>query len=310
MHDALTATPIPATKDDSLAANINALIEKVKGGKSDALRAYLAAIATLRSYSFGNVLEIVSQRPNATRVAGYGTWKKLGRQVRKGAKGIRIYAPMIGTKKQAADSACEVTATDCEKRLYGFKAVYVFDLADTDGDPLPMLSATATGDAAEHLQRMLEYSRKIRIPVTFDATIAPALGLSHGGRITLLPGMSDAETAATLCHELAHESLHKSERRKETTKTVRETEAEAVAFVVCTHLGITCLDASADYVQLYDGDAATLTESFKLIHQAAKDILDGLAPLQASADDPERGLVLPMPASPGQGTTYEMPLAA
>jgi len=157
MHDAITATPIPATKDDSLAANINALIEKVKGGKSDVLRAYLAAIATLRSYSFGNVLEIVSQRPNATRVAGYGTGKKLGRQVRKGAKGIRIYAPMIGTKKQTADSACEGTATEGEKRLYGFKAVYVFDLADTDGDPLPTLSATATGDAAEHLERMLEY---------------------------------------------------------------------------------------------------------------------------------------------------------
>jgi hypothetical protein len=310
MHDTCLASPAPATKDDSLAANINTLIEKVNSGKSDALRTYLAAMARLTSYSFGNVLEIVSQRPNATRVAGYGTWKKLGRQVMKGAKGIRIYAPMIGVKKQTAESIKDGSASEGEKRLYGFKAVYVFDLADTDGDPLPSLSATATGDAAEHLERMLDYTRTIGIPVTFDASIAPAYGLSHGGRITLLPGMSEAETASTLAHEIAHELLHRGERRAQTTKTIRETEAEAVAFVVCSHLGITCLDAAADYVQLYNGDAATLTESFKFIHQAAKEIIDGLAVLQNRTDDPVEELVLPMPASPTPATTYEMPLAA
>ena len=82
----------------------------------------------------------------------------------------------------------------------------------------------------------------------FKESIAPALGMSYGGRIAILPGQGAAEEFSTLVHELAHEMLHKAERRTATTKTVRETEAEAIAFVVGSTIGLSTGRASADYV--------------------------------------------------------------
>src|SRR5438067_6043489 len=115
---------------------------------------------------------------------------------------------------------------------------------------------------------MLRYSDKI----------APAKGLSSGGRITLLTGMQPAEEFSTLVHELAHEMLHRSERRTLTTKQVRETEAEAVAFVVCQSLGLETGSASADYIQLWNGSAKLLQESLEVVRHTAAVILGGIAP--------------------------------
>ena len=95
----------------------------------------------------------------------------------------------------------------------------------------------------------------------FKESIAPALGMSYGGKIALLPGQVSAEEFFTLVHELAHEMLHKAERRTATTKTVRETEAEAIAFVVGKTIGLDTGRASADYIHLYHGNAHSLTES-------------------------------------------------
>ena len=84
------------------------------------------------------------------------------------------------------------------------------------------------------------------------------MGVSYGGKIVLLPGQSKAEEFSTLVHELAHEMLHKADRRTTTTKTVRETEAEAIAFVVGKAVGLQTGTASADYIQLYHGNASLL----------------------------------------------------
>ena len=97
--------------------------------------------------------------------------------------------------------------------------------------------------------------------MSYNDRIAPALGMSYGGRIAILPGQSKAEEFSTLVHETAHEMLHKAERRTATTKTVRETEAEAVAFVVGKAVGLVNGTASADYIHLYHGNASLLAES-------------------------------------------------
>jgi hypothetical protein len=100
--------------------------------------------------------------------------------------------------------------------------------------------------------------------------------MSYGGKIVLLPGQSPAESFSTLVHEVAHEMLHKAERRTATTKVVRETEAEAIAFVVGRTIGLDTGRASADYIHLYHGNAALLTESLEVIQKAAAVILSAL----------------------------------
>ena len=126
------------------------------------------------------------------------------------------------------------------------------------------------------------------IALEFKESIAPALGVSYGGKIALLPGQSSAEEFSTLVHELAHEMLHKAERRTATTKTVRETEAEAVAFVVGKTIGLENGRASADYIHLYHGNAALLTESLEVIQKTSALILAAIEnPAAETAEEQE-----------------------
>ena len=122
----------------------------------------------------------------------------------------------------------------------------------------------------------MEFINTQGIELEFDESIAPAMGVSYGGRIALLPGQSKAEEFSTLVHELAHEMLHKAERRAAGTKVVRETEAEAIAFVVSKAVGLEVGTASADYIHLYNGNASLLAESLEVIQQASSVILSVL----------------------------------
>ena len=94
----------------------------------------------------------------------------------------------------------------------------------------------------------------------------------------ILPELEESETFSTLIHELAHEMLHKAERRTMTTQAVRETEAEAVAFVVCHALGLETGTGSADYIQLYHGDANLLKESLEVVQRTSNVILGAISP--------------------------------
>ena len=111
------------------------LIRQVEAGKSETLTAYLGAMARFHKYSFGNILAIARQRPAATRVAGFGTWKEMGRFVKKGEKGIQILAPMIGYRRRR-DAAEQEANTNQDAKpapmLIGFRAVYVFERLSRD----------------------------------------------------------------------------------------------------------------------------------------------------------------------------------
>ena len=227
------------------------LMNMIEQGHSEALARYLGAMSRFHRYSFHNCLLIYTQRPTATRVAGFHGWRKLARFVRKGEKGIQILAPMVF--KTAADAI----ASDSQepRTCLRFKAAYVFDLSQTDGDPLPCLTSVA-GDPQEHLSRLKALVTANAITLDYCDTIHPALGCSSGGAITLLPGLSPAEEFSVLTHELAHEMLHQGAARAATTRTVRELEAEAVAFVVSQAVGLETGTAASDYIQLYSGDRA------------------------------------------------------
>jgi antirestriction protein ArdC len=251
---------------------VDYLIQQLEAGKSETLTAYLGAMARFHSYSFGNILQIARQRPSATRVAGIRAWNELGRFVRKGEKGIQILAPIIGHRRKR-DAAVQEQDTKSAPMLIGFRAVYVFDLSQTEGADLPEFAHNITGEVGEYRDRMIAFLAQQNIKLEFNEKIAPALGVSYGGKIALLPGQSKAEEFTTLVHETAHELLHKAERRTMTTATVRETEAEAVAFIVGQSVGLEMGTASSDYIQMYAGNAALLAESLEVIQRTSAMIL-------------------------------------
>ena len=267
----------PSTKQELIAANIKLLIEQLEAGKSDALTHYLTAMSRFHNYSFGNVLEIARQMPTATRVAGFWAWKNIGRSVNAGAKGIRILAPIVGVRRKKQEEAEKDITKQNERVLLGFRNAYVFDISQTNGVDLPTMHEVS-GDPGENIARLAAFLKAQGIQLVYNEKIAPALGLSRNGRIDLLPGQSKAEEFSTLVHETAHEMMHKAERRTATTKTVRELEAESVAFVVGKAIGLINGTASADYIQLYQGNASLLAESLEVIQQTANVILAALEP--------------------------------
>jgi len=266
---------------------VDYLIQQLEAGKSETLTAYLNAMARFHSYSFGNILQIARQRPTATRVAGIRTWNEIGRFVKKGEKGIQILAPMTGFRRGKNDSSESEREPETKPQpiLIGFRAVYVFDVTQTEGADLPEFEHTISGEVGDHRDRLIDFLAQQNIALEFNEKIAPALGVSYGGKIALLPGQSKAEEFVSLVHETGHELLHKAERRTMTTQTVRETEAEAVAFIVGQAVGLEMGRASSDYIQMYAGNAALLAESLEVIQRTASTILRAIRTEEPAATE-------------------------
>lgn len=257
---------------------IEQLSQGLESGHSEGLREYLGAMARFHRYSLNNVMLIASQRPDATHVAGFQTWKRLSRFVKKSEKGILILAPIIRKKAENNDE----TEPDESSVAVGFRAAYVFDISQTDGQPLPEI-ASVNGDPLGYRERLVKFIADQAIALVYSKEIAPARGTSEGRKITLLPGQSPAEEFATLTHEVAHEIMHRDQRRSSTTKRIRETEAEAVAFVVCSAIGLEAGSAAQDYIGLYGGDAKLLSESLEYVQRAATQILNAIGADDLSA---------------------------
>ena len=250
---------------------IEQLVAALNQGRSETLTQYLAAIGKFHRYSLRNVMLIASQKPTATHIAGLNGWHKFGRFVKKGEKGILILAPILRRKNESAKQ----DETDESSTTVGFRAAFVFDVSQTDGQELPTIGSVS-GDPREYRERLAKLVAEQGIALEYSEEIAPARGTSAGGKITLLPGQSPAEEFATLAHELAHEMMHRDERRSSTSKRTRETEAEAVAFVVCHAIGLETSSASQDYIQIYDGDAKLLRASLEHIQKSANQILNAI----------------------------------
>ena len=203
-----------------------------------------------------------------------------------GRKRIQILAPMIGYRQKKDDAEQDRDASaKTQPTLIGFRAVYVFDVSQTEGEDLPEFEHNITGEVGAHRDRLIAFLAQQNIALEFSEKIAPALGVSYGGKIALLPGQSKAEEFTTLVHETAHELLHKAERRTMTTATVRETEAEAVAFIVGQSVGLDMGTASSDYIQMYAGNAALLAESLEVIQRTSAVILAAIQPEEPAQEN-------------------------
>jgi hypothetical protein len=179
------------------------LIQQLEHGHSETLTAYLTAMSRFHNYSFGNILEIARQKPDATHVAGLYTWNQFGRRVKKGEKGIRILAPILGAKRKLQEEAEKDLTRQNGAVLVGFRAAYVFDISQTEGKELPEHSRVS-GDAGTNRDRLIDFINAQSIELEFNESIAPAMGMSYGGKIVLLPGQSKAEEFSCLVHELSH----------------------------------------------------------------------------------------------------------
>lgn len=267
-------------RDEALKMSDQALQEladALKQGKSETLVKYLDFCSSFHRYSFGNCMLIVMQFPNASMVAGFGRWKDLGRFVKKGEKGIAIFAPIVGRAKKSKNDANEGEEPENReaRSLRGFRVVHVFDVSQTEGAELPDLQQI-DGDPGDNIERLERLVESNGIALSYEADLEGALGLSKGGMISVLENLPKAQTFSVLVHEFAHEMLHRGDRRSETTRAIRETEAEAVAYIVCRAVGLPSNGSSADYIQLWSGDLPMLAQSLELIRDVSANIITEL----------------------------------
>jgi antirestriction protein ArdC len=261
------------------------LSDQLERGMSDEMKRYLKAMAQFHRYSVSNQFLILSQCPHATRVAGFLTWRKFKRHVKKGEKGIKIIAP-VWIKKDSKDeprlfSQSQDQSSDQKDTVMLFRIQHVFDLSQTEGPSLPMPSS-ARGDAKMWLPVIEKHIRSQNILLDYKP-FGAALGVSTHNEILIRPGMSSAETFSTLIHELTHVLLHHGPNRATMSREEQELEADSVACVVCSRFGIDAIEASSDYILNWKGDKQALLSRLERIRQCAAGIITEMEKLMGKS---------------------------
>jgi len=307
-----TSTRTNTTSQTGGRDKLTALHEQISDGvaalvESQGWRAMLDTAAKFHSYSLGNLLLIGAQAPQATRVAGFRSWQSLGRQVCKGERGIAILAPCTYRPKTAdqaepAGPAGPEPAISCSggatpnaaggKQVRGFRAVHVFDVAQTEGDPLPEVAPSLlTGQAPAGLwddlaSQVTGYGYALERGVC-----AGANGYTDPTRrvVRVRGDIDDAQAVKVLAHELGHlECGHVTDLPTYLTCRGRcEVEAESVAYVVSAAHGLDASGYSFAYVAGWaGGDPATVRQAAETVTKAARTILGHCsADTAASSDD-------------------------
>ena len=263
---------MPPTDHSNLLAQLEKGIATLTN--SDAWRDHLLFQSRFHRYSSSNVVLICAQDPRATQVAGFHTWRRLNRCVRKGEKAIWILAPVVRRRRGTEDE-------DDGRDVSGFKYVPVFDIAQTDGEAPPAVCTRLCGDdRADVYPRLVAVARSIGFSVEdweFGDTTNGDCSASER-RIRIEARNTPAQRVKTLAHELAHALLH---QQTVTDRGLAELEAESTAYVVCQGLGLDTGDYSFGYVATWAGGGeqaiAKIKTSCARIQQAAAVILQPLA---------------------------------
>jgi len=247
--------------------------ETDQAAHSAELTRYLTTLARFYTYSAHNCALIAMQRPDAHRVAGYRSWQAMGRQVKKGAKGIAILCPApIKGKTDAGDDAVIALR---------FRTGWVFDAADTEGDDLPALTVHAVaGDRYDALlSHLTEIATRGGLSVAFKPRLVQdANGVSYGdGRIDLKEGNPAGNLCKTLIHEWAHERVHRAEERRTFSTQQAECQAESIAYCVCAALAIPTPNTPT-YLALYKVSRATLAANINAIRAGVAALMEEIAP--------------------------------
>lgn len=282
---------------------VQELTDKLKQGlqdlfNSDSYRNYLSTMSKFHNYSFNNTLLIAMQKPDATLVAGYKALQKnFERHVNKGEKAIRILAPAPYKIKEERDKIDPVTQEllldkdgnpqkeEVEITIPVFRAVSVFDVAQTDGKPIPELAAKELLSDVEGYQDMIRAVEAISpVPIELEEIAGDSKGYydSEAKRIAVQENMSESQTLKTMIHEVAHSKLHSKEVEQDEQmrkdRNTKEVEAESVAYTVCQHFGIDTSDYSFGHIAGWSSgrDTKELRASMDTIRKTASELITGI----------------------------------
>ena len=272
---------------------VKVILKKLEEGVKDLFtsekyKQYLHTMSKFHHYSFNNTILIAIQKPDATLVAGYSAWKqKFHRQVKKGEKGIMILAPVKLKEKEEDDSKMEAENDEKEHKInLLFRPVSVFDVSQTEGEPLPSLGVDElTGNAEGYKAFMQAMCKLSPVPIRFDEIKGGAKGYYHtvDKEIVIKNDMSELQTMKTCVHEVSHALLHDRDKMKdegiEKDQQTREVEAESVAYVVCSYFNLdTGKDYSFPYIGMWSSskELNELKASMDTIQKAAAYLIDGI----------------------------------
>lgn len=243
---------------------------------TEGFQAWLRARALFHDYSLNNCMLIAMQRPDASRVAGYKAWQQLGRQVRKGERGIRILAPMVGKVEVETEHGTEKRA-----RVFGFKCVSVFDVSQTDGDALPEVDYRhLEGEAPDLADHLCAIAMAAGLTISREAPHSPGASgeLERATKtIRVSPDLSGAMAAKVVAHELGHyfdpwlaEHPHLYAQHRGDAEAV----AESCAYVVCAAYGIDAGPSAVGYVTSWTlGNGERVRDLAERIDHAARLVL-------------------------------------
>lgn len=292
-----TATiPLPVQgKDmDSIMQSLESGVEELF--TSNRYQEFLKTMAKFHNYSFNNTMLIAMQRPDATLVTSYKNWQSMGRQVMKGEKGITIIAPAPYKKMKEKEVLDEnqrpIMGTDgkpktekVEVTVPHFKAVTVFDIAQTSGEPIQTLAPELLTAAVQDFDSFMQAIQKISpVPIRFDEIDGNANGYYHNAdkEIVIKKGLSESQSLKTAIHETAHAKLHDREIMEslgvEKDRLTKEVEAESVAYCVCSSFGLDTSDYSFPYIAGWSSsrEMKEMKASMDVIRKTAGEMIDQL----------------------------------
>lgn len=286
----------------SAETRVKALTEQLEAGvkevfESEQYKTYLKTMSKFHQYSFGNVLLILMQCPEASLVAGFQTWKRhFGRTVKKGEHGIQIIAPtqrsrLVKQDRLDPDTQRPVIGLDGVPEqepvfvsYQSFRVTYVFDVSQTEGKELPSYGVDElTGDVPYFDDLFSAIEKLAPVPIEYRPAAAAKGGYNClEQKIYVNEGMSQVQTLKTLIHETAHALLHDSsvldDEIPKKDRHTKEVEAESIAYVVCQHFGIDTSDYSFPYVTGWSRgkELPELKASLECISRTAAGMIDSV----------------------------------
>lgn len=266
---------------------------------SERYREYLGVMSRFHNYSLNNTILIAMQKPDASLVAGFSSWKnQFHRHVKKGEKSIKIIAPSpykIKKQWEKIDPATQrpvigrdgkPVTEEKEITIPAFKVVSVFDVSQTEGKELPTIAVDELTGSVENYTALFEALKQTSpVPIAFESIPGDVRGYYHPKdlRIAIQADMSELQTIKTAVHEITHSKLHSIDPDdKDTSKRkdshTREVEAESVAYTVCQHYGLDTSEYSFGYVAGWSSgkELAELKSSLETIRSTAAELIHSI----------------------------------